>query len=175
MPGKPSLGALLHIYSPRYVKSGPGDLPERPEKSPTLWGPLTRILHLLKASCLYINKHTVKTNPTHAVCVHTKLNSQPVSIIIWRNIPVINLLYVLNVTIRHLWRVILTDICWHIQVKSPLHVHIVPTGLGKRATLPNTRRFVNMPQSQQFELCFRQPFLYFCSVWVYNFLVSIIF
>ena len=42
MPGKPSLGALLHIYSPRYVKSGPGDLPERPEKSPTLWGPLTR-------------------------------------------------------------------------------------------------------------------------------------
>ena len=44
MPGKPSLGALLHIYSPRYVKSGPGDLPERPEKSPTLWGPLTRTL-----------------------------------------------------------------------------------------------------------------------------------
>ena len=44
MPGKPSLGALLHIYSPRYVKSGPGDLPERPEKSPTLWGPLTRII-----------------------------------------------------------------------------------------------------------------------------------
>ena len=43
MPGKPSLGALLQIYSPRYVKSGPGDLPERPEKSPTLWGPLTRI------------------------------------------------------------------------------------------------------------------------------------
>ena len=42
MPGKPSLGALLHIYSPRYVKSGPGDLLERPEKSPTLWGPLTR-------------------------------------------------------------------------------------------------------------------------------------
>ena len=43
MPGKPSLGALLHIlYSPRYVKTGPGDLPERPEKSPTLWGPLTR-------------------------------------------------------------------------------------------------------------------------------------
>ena len=42
MPGKPSLGALLHIYSPRYVKSDPGDLPERPEKSPTLWGPLTR-------------------------------------------------------------------------------------------------------------------------------------
>ena len=42
MPGKSSLGALLHIYSPRYVKSDPGDLPERPEKSPTLWGPLTR-------------------------------------------------------------------------------------------------------------------------------------
>ena len=37
-----SLGALLHIYSPRYDKSDPGDLPERPEKSPTLWGPLTR-------------------------------------------------------------------------------------------------------------------------------------
>ena len=47
MPGKPSLGALLHIYSPRYVKSGPGDLPERPEKSPTLWGPLTRIGFLM--------------------------------------------------------------------------------------------------------------------------------
>ena len=43
MPGKHSLGALLHIYSPRYFKSDPGDLPERPEKSPTLWGPLTRI------------------------------------------------------------------------------------------------------------------------------------
>ena len=42
MPGKSSLGALLHIYSPRYIKSDPGDLPERPEKSPTLWGPLTR-------------------------------------------------------------------------------------------------------------------------------------
>ena len=47
MPGKPSLGALLHIYSPIYVKSGPGDLPERPEKSPTLWGPLTRICDML--------------------------------------------------------------------------------------------------------------------------------
>ena len=43
MPGKRSLGAFLHICSPRYFKSDPGDLPERPEKSPTLWGPLTRI------------------------------------------------------------------------------------------------------------------------------------
>ena len=42
MPGKSSLGGLLHIYSPRYVKSDPGDLPERLEKSPRLWGPLTR-------------------------------------------------------------------------------------------------------------------------------------
>ena len=39
------------------------------------------------------------------------------------------------------------------------HVHIVPTGLGKRATLPDTQRFVNMPQSQQYELGFRQQFL----------------
>ena len=50
MPGKRSLGALLHIYSPRYFKSDPGDLPERPEKSPTLWGPLTRKLYILKIS-----------------------------------------------------------------------------------------------------------------------------
>ncbi len=50
MPGKPSLGALLHIYSPRYVKSGPGDLPERPEKSPTLWGPLTRNAYIINES-----------------------------------------------------------------------------------------------------------------------------
>ena len=49
MPGKPSLGALLHIYSPRYVKSDPGDLPEPPEKSPTLWGPLTRIYNSNKS------------------------------------------------------------------------------------------------------------------------------
>ena len=53
MPGKPSLGALLHIYSPRYVKSGPGDLPERPEKSPTLWGPLTRNQKLISC-CIEI-------------------------------------------------------------------------------------------------------------------------
>ena len=58
MPGKPSLGALLHIYSPRYVKSDPGDLPERPEKSPTLWGPLTRsyvwenLLRSAKGQCM---------------------------------------------------------------------------------------------------------------------------
>ena len=55
MPGKPSLGALLHIYSPRYVKSGPGDLPERPEKSPTLWGPLTRT-PVMKITQIYDQK-----------------------------------------------------------------------------------------------------------------------
>ena len=59
------------------------------------------ILQLLKASWLNINKHTVMKNHTPALFVHTKLNSQPVSIFIWRNIPVI-LLYVLNVTIRQL-------------------------------------------------------------------------
>ena len=94
------------------------------------------------------------------ICTCTKPNSQPVSIIIWRNMPVINILYVLNVTIRHLWRVILTDICWHTQVKGPLHVYIVPTGLGKWITLPNTQRFVNMPQSQQYELYFNEIFLF---------------
>ena len=52
MPGKPSLGALLHMYSPRYVKSDPGELPERPEKSPTLWGPLTRIILLVISQVL---------------------------------------------------------------------------------------------------------------------------
>ena len=96
------------------------------------------ILQLIKATWLNINEHTVKTNPTHALFVHTKLNSQPVSTIIWRNIPVINLLYVLNVTIRQLRRQILSEICWHTQVKGPLHVHIVPTGLGK--SCPSTTK-----------------------------------
>ena len=101
----------------------------------------------------------MKTTPNHAVCVHTKLNSQPVWIFIWRNIPVV-LLYVLNVTIRHLRRVILRDICWHTQVKGPLRVHILPTGLSRTAPWPDTLRFVKMPQSQHYELYFRQHFLF---------------
>ena len=125
------------------------------------------ILQLLKATWLHINKHTVMTNPTHALFVHTKPNSQPVLIIIWRNMLVI-LLYALNVTIRQLWRVILRDIWWHTQVNGPLRVHIVPTGLGKRATLPDTQRFVNMPQSQQYELYFRQQILFNLGVQLSN-------
>ena len=38
---------------------------------------------------------------------------------------------------------------------SPLHVHTVPTGQGKRTPLPDTRRFVNLHQSQRYEFYFR--------------------
>ena len=75
MPGKPSLGALLHIYSPRYVKSGPGDLPERPEKSPTLWGPLTRTAYLLSSDDLEKKSFTVSLPAKKIIQLEEKLHS----------------------------------------------------------------------------------------------------